>query len=211
MAGLFIALEGPEGAGKTTLARALARRLAAAGRAVVEVREPGGTPVAEAARAAFLDPTKAASPLAELFLLLAARADLVAKVIQPALARGDVVLCDRYDLSTEAYQIAGRGLDPAAVRAANRLATAGLKPDLTLVLDVPAEVGRARQTTEGKPPDRLEREDDRFHHRVVRAFRAAGGPGVLHLDGTRSRDAVEETAWAAVAGRLRNEAGAVGV
>jgi dTMP kinase len=200
--GAFIAIEGPEGAGKSTLARALGRRLATAGREVVQVREPGGTPVAEAARAAFLDPALDAAPLAEVFLLLAARADVVAKVIRPALGRGAVVLCDRYDLSTEAYQIAGRGLDPDGVRTANALATGGLRPDLTLVVDVPADVGRARQAAQKKVPDRLEQADAAFHDRVVEAFRRARGPGVVHVDGRQAPDRVEETAWEAVAALL---------
>ncbi len=202
MTGLFITIEGPEGAGKSTLARGLARRLLAAGHTPVEVREPGGTPVAEAARAAFLDPALDASPRAELFLLLAARADLVHKVIRPALAAGRVVLCDRYELSTDAYQVAGRGLDGAAVRGANRLATGGLVPDLTLIVDVPVQVGQARQVAAGKVPDRLERADAEFHARVTAAFRAAAGAGVIHLDGTATPPALEAAAWEAVAARL---------
>jgi len=204
---VFVAIEGPEGAGKSTLAAALGRRLEAMGRDVVQVREPGGTPVAEAARAAFLDPALDAAPLAEVFLLLAARADLVAKVIGPALARGAVVLCDRYDLSTEAYQIAGRGLDAAAVRAANALATGGLRPDLTLVVDVPADVGRARQAAQGKVLDRMEQADPAFHDRVVAAFRRARGPGVVHLDGTQPMPRVEEHAWDAVTSGLSKQSG----
>ena len=211
MAGLFVAIEGPEGAGKSSLAGALAARLTAAGHVVVAVREPGGTPVAEAARAAFLDPTLDAAPLAEVFLLLAARADLVAKVVRPALARGAVVLCDRYDLSTEAYQIAGRGLEAAAVRGANRLATGGLRPDLTLVVDVPADVGRARQAAQGKVPDRVEQADAAFHERVEGAFRAARGPGVVHLDGMAPRATVEAAAWRAVAALLGKQTGATRV
>jgi dTMP kinase len=209
--GLFIAIEGPEGAGKSSLGAALAARLRAGGREVVAVREPGGTPVAEAARAAFLDARLDASPLAEVFLLLAARADLVARVIRPALARGAVVLCDRYDLSTEAYQIAGRGLDAAAVRDANRLATGGLRPELTLVVDVPAAVGRARQAAQGKAPDRVERADAAFHERVAAAFRAAAGPGVVHLDGTAPRRAVETEAWRAVAAAAAKQTNAARV
>jgi dTMP kinase len=211
VSGLFVAIEGPEGAGKSMLAGGLRRRLAAAGREVVQVREPGGTPAAEAARAAFLDSGLDASPLAEVFLLLAARADLVSKVIRPALARGAVVLCDRYDLSTEAYQIAGRGLDAAGVRAANALATGGLRPDLTLVVDVPADVGRARQTAQGKVPARLEQADAAFHDRVVDAFRRARGPGVLHLDGTQPPERVETVAWEAVAALLGKQRGAARV
>jgi dTMP kinase len=207
VAGLFLVIEGPEGAGKSTLARGLAHRLAARGLTPVEVREPGGTPVAEAARTAFLDPALDAAPLAELFLLLAARADLVARVIRPALAEGRPVVCDRYDLSTTAYQVAGRGLDAAAVGSANRLATGGLVPDLTLVLDVPAAVGRARQEAVGKVPDRLERADPGFHERVVAAFRAAHGPGVVHLDGTAPAGAVEAAAWEAICQRCGKHLG----
>ncbi len=193
--GLFIAVEGPEGAGKTSLARALAARLVADGRQVVSVREPGGTPVAEAARKVALKFPHEMAPAAELFLFLAARADLVEKVIRPALAAGQVVLADRFDLSTMAYQVAGGGLPAAAVAEANRLATTGLVPDITLVLDVPVDVGRQRQRAARKVQDRFERQDDAFHRRVLEAYRRAQGPGVVHLDGTQSKQAVLDAAW----------------
>ncbi len=211
MTGLFIAIEGPEGAGKTTLAEALAARLAVLGRELVRVREPGGTPVAEAARRVFLDPALDAAPLAELFLLLAARADLVSRVIRPALERGAIVLCDRYDLSTEAYQVAGRGLDGDGVRAANGLATGGLRPDVTVVLDVPAGVGRARQVADGKVLDRLEQADAGFHARVAAAFRSASGRGIVHVDATVSAELVERAVWEAVAHALGKQSGAARV
>jgi dTMP kinase len=195
VAGLFIVVEGPEGAGKSSLARALAARLVGDGRQVVSVREPGGTPVAEAARKVALKFPHEMSPAAELFLFLAARADLVEKVIRPALAAGQVVLADRFDLSTMAYQVAGGGLPSAAVAQANRLATAGLVPDITLVLDVPVDVGRERQRAARKVQDRVERQDDAFHRRVLEAYRRAQGPGVVHLDGTQSKQAVLEAAW----------------
>jgi dTMP kinase len=200
--GAFIVVEGPEGAGKTTLAARLARRLREAGLEVQEVREPGGTPLAEAARRAALDPAFAASAVAELFLMLAARADHVIKVIEPALARGNMVVSDRFELSTEAYQIAGRGLPRDAVLTANRVATGGLAPDLTLVVDVPVDVGLARQRAAGKAADRIERDGRDLHERVARAFRAADGPRVVHLDGTKHPDAVERAAWDAVRERL---------
>jgi len=193
--GLFVAVEGPEGAGKTSLARALAARLVADGRQVVSVREPGGTPVAEAARKVALKFPHEMAPAAELFLFLAARADLVEKVIRPALAAGQVVLADRFDLSTMAYQVAGGGLPAAAVAEANRLATTGLVPDITLVLDVPVDVGRQRQRAARKVQDRFERQDDTFHRRVLEAYRRAQGPGVVHLDGTQSKQAVLDAAW----------------
>jgi len=193
--GLFVAVEGPEGAGKTSLARALAARLGADGRQVVSVREPGGTPVAEAARKVALKFPHEMAPAAELFLFLAARADLVEKVIRPALAAGQVVLADRFDLSTMAYQVAGGGLPATAVAEANRLATTGLVPDITLVLDVPVDVGRQRQRAARKVQDRFERQDDAFHRRVLEAYRRAQGPGVVHLDGTQSKQAVLDAAW----------------
>jgi dTMP kinase len=193
--GAFIAIEGPEGAGKTTLARRMAERLRDAGVDVVDVREPGGTPVAEAARRIALDPALEVSPLAELFLMLAARADLVSRVIRPALSAGRVVLTDRFDLSTEAYQVEGRGLPRQAVLDANRLATGALKPDLTIVLDVPEAVGRARQAAHGKSPDRMEREGAGLHARVGRAFASATGDRIVHIDATCPIAEVEERAW----------------
>src|SRR5262245_14088200 len=191
MGGAFIAIEGPDGAGKTTLARRLAQRLREQGSDVLEVREPGGTPVAEAARRLALDPTLEVSPLAELFLMLAARADLVSRVIRPALSAGRVVLTDRFDLSTEAYQVAGRGLPREPVLDANRLATGELKPHLTIVLDVPEAVGKQRRTAKGHPEDRMEREGAGLHARVERAFASATGPNVIHIDGTCGPDEVE--------------------
>lgn len=204
MPGALLVVEGPDGAGKSTLVKRLAARLHDAGFAVAEVREPGGTPLAELARRAALDAGLTASPLAELFLMLAARADLVAKVIRPAMAQGQVVLSDRFELSTEAYQIEGRGLPREPVLAANRLATGGLKPDLTMVLDLPAELGLARLAQSGRVQDRIEGEDRGLHQRVARAFAAARGRGIVHLDATRPADEVEGRAWDAVQGVLRN-------
>jgi dTMP kinase len=205
VSGLFVAVEGPEGAGKTTLVERLVRRLREAGFKVLDVREPGGTPTAEAARNLVLDPGKDWTPAAELFLILTARAELVADVLRPALADGStaVVISDRYDLSTEAYQIAGRGLPRAEVQAANRLATGGLVPDLTLVLDLEPETGRTRQRSQGKSLDRMELEDAEYHERVARAFRGADGSGVFHLDGAQTPDQLEEAAWSLVRAHLR--------
>lgn len=195
--GRFVVLEGPEGTGKSTLAARLVERLGVAGVRCTAVREPGGTAVAEAARRALLD-DHPASPVAELFLFLAARADVVAAVIRPALAAGTLVLSDRYEMSSEAYQAVGRGLDPEMVRRANAAATGGLRPDLTLVLDLPDGVGRKRQLAAGKTGDRLDREADEFHRRVTAFYRAVRGPGIVHLDAGRPVDEVVAAAWAEV-------------
>jgi dTMP kinase len=196
--GFFVALEGPEGSGKSTLLGPLADRMRECQADLVVVREPGGTRAAELSRAALLDPEHPVGPLAELFLYLAARADLVQSVIRPALAAGKVVLSDRYALSTEAYQMAGRGLDPALVRAGNRAAMQGVWPDLTLILDLPAELGQERQIAAGKRQDRLDRESGEFHRRVVEYYLAVRGKGVRHLDGRLPPDQLLQAAWSEV-------------
>jgi dTMP kinase len=192
--GFFVVVEGPEGSGKSTLVAELATWLDAAGLSPVRVREPGGTPVAEGARRLLLDPEFEVAPVAEVLLYLAARADLVHRVIRPALEAGRLVLADRFDLSTEIYQIVGRGLDRDMVTSANRAATGGLTPDLVLVTDVPPGVGLARQQRGEQALDRLDLEDRAFHQRVIEAYLAVRGPGVRHLDGTLPPEALFEAA-----------------
>jgi dTMP kinase len=196
--GFFVVLEGPEGSGKSTLLGPLAERMRASKVDPVVVREPGGTHAAEIARQALLDQDHPVGPVAELFFFLAARADLVQTVLQPALAAGRVVLSDRFALTTEAYQMAGRGLDPALVRAGNQAATGGLRPDLTLILDLAPELGQARQLAAGKRQDRLDRESVDFHRRVVNFYLAVQGEGVRHLDGTLPPDQLLQAAWTEV-------------
>jgi dTMP kinase len=196
--GFFVVLEGPEGSGKSTLVGPLAERMRASGVDPLVVREPGSTRAAEIARQALLDPEHPVGPLAELFLYLAARADLVQSIIRPALDAGRVVLSDRFALSTEAYQMAGRGLDPALVRAGNQAATGGVRPDLTLILDLAPELGQARQLAAGKRQDRLDRESVDFHRRVVNFYLAVQGEGVRHLDGSLPPDQLLQAAWTEV-------------
>lgn len=196
--GLFVVLEGPEGSGKSTLLSPLADRIRQAGTEPLLVREPGGTRAAEIARQALLDPEHPVGPWAELFFYLAARADLVETVIRPALAEGRLVLSDRFALSTEAYQMAGRGLPAEVVLPANLAASGGIIPELTLILDLPPEVGQARQRAAGKRLDRLDSESDEFHRRVIAYYLAAGGPGVRHLDGCLPPDRLLQAAWAEV-------------
>lgn len=202
MNGIFVAFEGPEGAGKTTQVRMLARRLEAMGRPAVVVREPGGTPLAEAVRDLLLHAPHDIAPNAEALLFQVARADLVARVIRPALAQGRTVIADRFELSTRCYQVAGRGLDEAGVAAAIALATDGLAPDIYLVLDVDPALGRRRQQAEGKGPDRIERADTGFHDRVARAFRNTAGPSIVHLNAEQAPEALHAAVWRGLAERF---------
>ena len=198
MSGFFVVLEGPEGAGKSTLARALAERFRQAGHEPVMVREPGGTPAAEALRQELLHADRSWTPERELLYYTTARADVVGQVIRPALEAGRIVLSDRFDLSTLAYQSVGRGLPLPMVSWVNQAATGGLKPDLTLILDLPVELGTARQIASGKARDRLEREPEAFHRRVAARYREETGPGIVHLDATQPAPELERAAWNAI-------------
>ena len=167
--GQLIVLEGSEGAGKTTQLGLLAELLRDKGFEVVSLREPGGTPLGDAIRGILLDPAQHIAPGAEALLFMASRAQLVRDEIDPALQRGVIVLMDRFFLSTYAYQIDGRGLPEPEIRSANSLAAAGLVPDLTIVLEIPAAEGMTRATQRGEQ-DRIEQLGDVFHTRVERAF-----------------------------------------
>ncbi|MDQ8145445.1 MAG: dTMP kinase [Gemmatimonadota bacterium] len=172
--GWLVVFEGGEGVGKSTQLALVAERLAAAAVPHRICREPGGTPLGDRVRELLLHADVAVAPAAEAALFAASRAQLVADVLQPALAAGEVVLLDRFLLSTYAYQVGGRGLPEGPVREANRLATDGIVPDLTLVLTLGPSTGPdgglTRATTRG-PADRIERADAGFHARVAEAFR----------------------------------------
>lgn len=195
--GRLIAFEGGEGSGKSTQARTLAERLGA-----LLTREPGGTVVGERIRELLLEPaTGEVHPRAEALLMAAARAEHVATVIEPALASGRDVVCDRFTDSSVAYQGFGRGLPPEEVASLSRWATNGLMPDLVVLLDVPLDVAAART---GGPRDRLELAGDEFHAVVLEGFRtlAADNPDRwLVLDGTQSAAALADAAASAVSER----------
>lgn len=172
--GLFITLEGVEGSGKSTQIRYLAEVLTQTGYRVLQTREPGGTATAEAIRHILLTTSshEPVTPQAEALLILAARCQHVTHLIRPALRCGTVVLCDRFSDSTFAYQGFARGLDLQWLRAANEVATGGLTPDLTLILDLPVSVGLARRRVDRGQQNRLDRETERFHRKVRRGFLA---------------------------------------
>ncbi|UQN07868.1 dTMP kinase [Deinococcus sp. QL22] len=203
--GLFITFEGPEGAGKTTQIARLVERLTGAEVAHIVTREPGGTPLGTRIRqVVLLEPDLPVDPLPEFLLYSASRAQLVGQIIRPALARGEVVVCDRYADSSLAYQGAGRGLDAGLLAQITHAATGGLQPDLTFLLDLDPAVGLARAATRGEP-DRLERADLSFHQRVREGFLALahGEPARFRvMDGTRSPDELAEQIWSTVAETL---------
>jgi dTMP kinase len=201
---MLVAVEGIEGSGKSTLVAALGSRLRERGFDVLLTREPGGTPAGNAIRCIFLDRTVSIEPLAEAFLVNAARAQHVAEVLRPALDAGRIVICDRFIDSTLAYQGYGRGLDLAQLRAVCSTATGGLSADLNLVLDLPVDVARARLRERGERTDRIEAEGDDFHQRVRRGFlEIAGSAHHRLLDGTLPPDTLAELAFAGLEECLR--------
>ncbi len=213
MAGSFITFEGGEGAGKSTQVQRLSERLRARGLDVVVTREPGGSPRAERIRASLLaGEGRAYGPLAEAVMFSAARADHVETVIRPALASGAVVVCDRFSDSTRAYQGSRGGVAPDLLQALERIVVGETRPDLTLVLDVPAEVGlgraAARRGGPARPADRFESEDAAFHARLREAFLAiarAEPERCRVIDATRDPEVVAHEVWSVVARRLNLE------
>ncbi len=201
--GRFLVLEGVEGAGKTTQGRLLVEWLRSEGVEVVHAREPGGTPVGEAIREILLDRQGLGVPAeTELLLMLAARAAFVRDVVRPAIDAGKLMVADRYEYSTFAYQGIGRGLGLERVRALNDFATGGLRPDLVLVFDIPVAVGRERQRAAGKVDDRIEGEGGAFLERVRGGYRTlvAEDPRAELVDGGGDADRIQRL----LRGRLRD-------
>jgi dTMP kinase len=171
--GTFITFEGIDGSGKSTQLRLLANFLQHEGCEVMLTREPGGTPVGNRLRAALLDAHEEVDPLTELLVFAADRAQHVRRVLRPALESGQIVFSDRYADATRAYQGAGRGFSPELIEEIIQLATEGLKPDLTVLFDLPIEDSTARTRRRGngtQQGDRLDAENDEFHTRVREAY-----------------------------------------
>lgn len=215
--GFFITFEGIEGCGKTTQLRLLKERLEATGAKVTSTREPGGCPIADKMRAILLDADNSAiTPLSELLLYAAARAQHVQEVIVPALERGEIVLCDRFTDATIAYQGHGRELDLATIAQLNGLATGGVEPSLTLLIDCPVQVGLSRalariEATSGAREERFELESVRFHERVRDGYLAlahAAPERFVVIDGSGDVAQTEKLVIEALATRipLRNPA-----
>ncbi|MEI7945660.1 MAG: dTMP kinase [bacterium] len=210
MYGKFITFEGPEGSGKSTHIKLLKAFLEARGIEIVMTREPGGTPLGEEIRKILQhDHSEAPVPHAEVLLFLASRAQHVERLIRPALAQGKWVLCDRFDDSTFAYQGYGRGFPMEGLRAVNAFAVSGLRPDLTVLLDVAPQTSRerlaARQATTATAPDRIEREAAAFHEKVRNGFLAlaAESPDRIAVISTeRDREAVAADVRKAVEQKL---------
>ncbi len=201
--GFFITLEGGEGAGKSTQAKRIAEALRAGGREVVLTREPGGTPGAEKVRGLLLDPATELVPLADTLLHFAARADHVERVIKPAIARGAVVICDRFYDSTMAYQGFGMGVDVGAVATLVRLI--GLIPDLSLFLELPEAVAKQRLAARGVAADRYELMGEEMRGRIARGFMSiatAEPERCVVIGADADTDAVTEQIMAVLSARL---------
>ena len=207
--GKLITFEGGEGAGKSTQAAILAGRLEEAGRAVITTREPGGSPLAEEIREALLSgKVREFGPFAEALMFSVARQDHVEGVIGAALAKGTWVVCDRFMDSTRAYQGVAAGVPSALIGALERVTLSGLKPHLTIILDLPPEQGlaRAAKRTAGEDPDRFEGEQPSQHERIRKAFLdiAEEEPNrCVVIDARKPEAVVAEDVWEAVAARLR--------
>lgn len=202
---MLISLEGPEGSGKSTQARLLADRLRKTGREVVETKEPGGTPVGEVIREVLLHRAVHISPVVEMLLYSASRAALVREVIGPALQRGAIVITDRFADASRVYQGVAGGLPALQVELITSVATGGLEPDLTLILDLDPVLGLRRADTRGQL-DRLESKDLTYHQRVQQGYldlARANPDRCVVVDAQASEEAVASAIWSVVRERLR--------
>lgn len=194
--GLFIVFEGIEGSGKSTQSRELERRLVQSGYTVTLTREPGGTPTGDRVREELLYSNHQITPIAEVFLFSASRTLLVDSVIRPALLRNEVVVCDRYSASTLAYQGFARGIAMEAIERTNDMATMGLYPDLSILLDIDPVVGLSRK--EDRKLDRIERERLGFHRRAREGFAELARRDPLRwlvLDGSDPKETIALAIW----------------
>ena len=202
----FITLEGGEGAGKSTHARALSQALSERGIANIVTREPGGSPGAEDIRKLLVEGEPGRwTPEVETLLMFAARADHIARTIHPALESGQWVICDRFTDSTYAYQGAGRGLDADLIRRIEQVTIGGFRPDLTLILDLPVEEGFARIGGRAHTENRFEKFDHAFHERLRTYFRALAkreAERCVLIDSRGAAEEVSEQIWRAVASRF---------
>lgn len=203
---MFITLEGVEGCGKSTLSKALKEKISGLGHKLCMTREPGGSDLGQNLRAMLLHSEQKIAPTAELFMFLADRAQHVQTIIRPALKRGEIVICDRYLDSTTVYQGYGRGFELENLHFLNQLATQGLYPNLTLLLDLEVEIGlsRANQRQQDQDEGRFEAEELSFHKRIRQGFLdlAAREQRFVIIDASQSVDQVMEQAWQAVESRL---------
>jgi dTMP kinase len=206
---LFITFEGGEGSGKSLQTRALFRKLNRLSIPVVLIHEPGSTPLGERlARLLKWRQNANISPLTELMLFNASRTELLDEVVRPALKAGKIVICDRYTESTIAYQGYGRKINIDTIKNINDMATGGLKPDLTVLLDIPVNEGFARKT--GQEPDRFEKEARAFHQRVRKGYLqlAAEEPQRwLVIDATLSKEKIKQIIWEKVSDLLTKRIG----
>ncbi len=203
---MFITFEGIEGSGKTTLLQGIAGRLRAAKRNILVTREPGGTAAGNAIRKVFLEAGLRIDPLTEAFLVNASRAQLVSEEIGPALEASRLVLCDRYTDSTLAYQGYGRGMDWDRLRDLCGMATGGLRPDLTFLVDIDVQTSRARVTSRANTVDRVEAADLDFHERVRAGFLSlarAEPERIIVLNGECTREQLVEDALTHISEQTR--------
>lgn len=206
MSGVFVTFEGPEGAGKSTQIKYLSQRLGDAGIPVQTTREPGGTPLADQLRKILADsPDGSIDGTTELLILLAGRAHHVSNVIRPALASGKVVICDRFVDSTVCYQGAGRGIPLDVISKTNEIATGGLEPDITFLVDVDHTVGLGRLAKSERVLDRFEREQGGFHGRVREAYKklaSANPQRFVVIDGNQDKEKIADAIYSALRSRF---------